>query len=77
VRISGTTYNCDECHKEEREKSSLLNWLTVGILRDEIAPVRGGTLWRRDFCSPDCLIEWLRSQSGYSQISEVANDTKT
>lgn len=44
MRISGTTYRCDECQKEEREESKVLNWVSVRILRDEIAPMRGGTI---------------------------------
>lgn len=77
MRISGTTYRCDECQKEERDESKVLNWLSVRILRNEIAPMRGCTMWRRDFCSIDCLVEWARSQHGHLQMEQATNDPKT
>jgi len=75
--ISGTVYkcDCDDCQKEERDKSKVLNWLSVRVLRDEIAPVRGCVRWRRDFCSPDCLIDWMRTTPGYLQMEQATNET--
>lgn len=58
MRITGTMYRCDRCGREEQDLKKILDWLSVRLLRDEVAPMRGGMMWRRDFCSRECLAEW-------------------
>lgn len=63
MRKMGTTYECDYCHKTiiadgSKAVPELFNWLTVGIMRDEIVPMGALAGWKRDFCSVDCLAKW-------------------
>lgn len=58
MRLTGMTYRCDQCRREEHGESQVLNWLSVRLVRSKVAPMCGGAFWRRDFCSRECLAEW-------------------
>lgn len=62
MKISGTVYQCDQCGIQEVRVPHLLNWITIRTLRDEIAPTRCSKMWRRDFCSRQCLVMWGTSE---------------
>lgn len=62
TRVTGTTYRCNQCGREERDVARILDWLTVRVLRDEVMPQRGVGQWRRDFCSRECLAKWAAAE---------------
>lgn len=68
MRLTKTTYRCDLCNKEGRDKKNILNWLAVGVLRDEVAPTRcGKPRWRKDFCTTECLSLWAAAHPEVSR----------
>jgi hypothetical protein len=67
-KTTTTVYKCNECKQEETDLASVLNWLKVEVIRNEIpesriimAPRRARPRW--DFCSKECLAQWAMNKT--------------
>jgi len=71
-KIVTTTYKCNNCPKEESDRTKVLNWLVVTLMRDEILTQEGTGILkavnqikhRWDFCSKECLATWAMREKG-------------
>lgn len=63
-KIESTVYRCDNCKQEESDEANVLNWYTVGVLRNQVLSrvIQTSAIrhkFRKDFCSPECLAQWV------------------